>query len=208
MSPQGSPHRFDPLVDIVLRPTTLGSPAVAVNRHDGPVTGRAAVAGRSKAAILEGARAAVLANGTKITMAQIAARAGVAKATLYNHYRAREDVLAELLLVEIDDLIAPLAHLPLAMALTRAAVAVSEHPLLEAIGSDDAAVLSLLGMVDVRTAGWARVAQGVERLLARHSRRGTPTVLRWLASFVVSPADREDINADVAVLIAGLPPAV
>ena len=31
--------------------------------------------------------------GTKITMSQIAANAGVAKATLYNHFRTRDAVL-------------------------------------------------------------------------------------------------------------------
>lgn len=168
---------------------------------------RGTVAGRSRAAILDGARAAVLANGTSITMAQIAARAGVAKATLYNHFRAREDVLAELLLVEIDQLIASVAHLPLPMALNRAAVAVSEHPLLEALGSCDSTALSVLARVDVRSPGWARVAQATERLLASRGRRGTPTVLRWLASFVIAPAEPDDIAADVSVLVAGLPPS-
>ena len=165
------------------------------------------MASRSRAAILDGARAAVLANGTSITMAQIAARAGVAKATLYNHFRAREDVLGELLLVEIDQLIGSVAHLPLPVALNQAAVAISEHPLLEALGSHDGTALAVLARVDVRSEGWARVAQATERLLARRGRRGTPTVLRWLASFVLAPADSDDIAADVSVLVAGLPPS-
>lgn len=140
-------------------------------------------------------------------MAQVAARAGVAKATLYNHYRAREDVLAELLLVEIDEQVSALAHLRLADALTEAAAAISEHPLLEALGAHDSTALSVLARVDVTAAGWGRVAQAIDRLLHSHGRRGTPTVLRWLSSFVIAPADRSDIEADVEVLIAGLPPA-
>jgi len=139
-------------------------------------------------------------------MAQIAARAGLAKATLYNHYRDREEVLAELLLAEVDELIDAVAHLPLPVALAQAAIAISEHPLLEALGETDAEALSVLARVDVRGAGWARAAQATERLLARRGRRGTPTVLRWLASFVIAPADQDDIAADVAVLVAGLPP--
>jgi len=204
-------RRPDPLVDIVLCPTTgQALPAVPPPAgRDGveSASPRATVTGRSRAAILDGARAAVLANGTSITMAQIAARAGVAKATLYNHFRAREDVLAELLLVEIDQLIASVAHLPLPVALNQAAVAISEHPLLEALGAQDGAALAVLARVDVRSAGWARVAQATERLLARRGRRGTPTVLRWLASFVLAPADSDDIAADVSVLVAGLPPS-
>ncbi|HEX2904493.1 MAG TPA: TetR/AcrR family transcriptional regulator [Jatrophihabitans sp.] len=196
------PHRFDPLTDVLLRPT---------DRPQQPGAGqpaRGSVAARSRAAILDGARAAVLANGSKITMAQVAARAGVAKATLYNHYRAREDVLRDLLLAEIDTVISAVEYLPLSNALYRAAVAVSENPLLEALGAQDPAGLSVLAMIDVRAPGWARVAQAVDRLLARQGRRGTPTVLRWLSSFVLAPADTADIGADVDVLVAGLPPSV
>ncbi|MDQ1741693.1 MAG: TetR/AcrR family transcriptional regulator, transcriptional repressor of aconitase [Pseudonocardiales bacterium] len=162
---------------------------------------------RSRAAILDGARAAVEANGTKITMAQVAARGGVAKATLYNHFRAREDVLAALLLDEIDRLVTAVWPLELAPALTAAAVAVSEHPLLEALGGQDTTTLAVLARVDVRTPGWAKVAHSVEQLLRRYGRAGTPTVLRWLSSYVIAPADEADIAADVDVLVAGLPPA-
>lgn len=162
---------------------------------------------RSRAAILDGARAAVEANGTKITMAQVAARGGVAKATLYNHFRAREDVLAALLLDEIDRLVTAVWQLELAPALTAAAVAVSEHPLLEALGGQDTTTLAVLARVDVRSPGWAKVAHAVEQLLYRSGRAGTPTVLRWLSSYLIAPADEADIAADVQVLVAGLPPA-
>ncbi|MGI8667760.1 MAG: TetR/AcrR family transcriptional regulator [Jatrophihabitans sp.] len=197
MSTQGS--RPDPLTDIVLCPTTRRpppEPAIGVS-----------VARRSRAAIIDGARAAVTAHGSTLTMAQIAARAGVSKATLYNHFRTREDVLGELLLAEIDDLVSAVSHLRLAEALTRAARAISEHPLLEALGEQDGGALTALARVDVRSAGWARAAQATERLLREHGRRGTPTVLRWLASLVTAPADDRDIAADVEVLVAGLPPA-
>lgn len=200
-------HRFDPLTEILLRSTALPAAEDVPGRSAVPSAARGSQAARSRVAILEGARAAVAINGTKITMSQIAARAGVAKATLYNHYRTREDVLGDLLLAEIDAIIVAVAHLPLATALSRAAVAVSEHPLLEALGGQDSAALSALAMIDVRTPGWARVAQAVERMLASQGRRGTPTVLRWLSSFVIAPADLADIAADVEVLVAGLPPA-
>ncbi|MDQ2836526.1 MAG: TetR/AcrR family transcriptional regulator [Actinomycetota bacterium] len=208
MSTQGPSPRPDPLIDILLCPTT-GRPVPGSSPawSAAPLSARTTVGTRSRAAILDGARRAVTANGTKITMAQVAARAGVAKATLYNHFRAREDVLAELLLAEIDELISAVSHLRLADALTQAAVAVSEHPLLEALGGQDSTALAVLARVDVRSAGWARVAQATELLLSRHGRRGTPTVLRWLSSFVIAPAEDRDIAADVAVLMAGLPPA-
>jgi AcrR family transcriptional regulator len=163
------------------------------------------VAARSRAAILDGARRAVALDGTRISMAQVATAAGVAKATLYNHFRTREDLLQALLLDEIERLITMLAHRDLSSALIRAATAVSENPWLEALGGDDTATLAMLARVDVRAAGWSLVAQATEGLLSRHGRSGTPTVLRWLSSFVVAPADEQDIVDDVAILHAGLP---
>jgi AcrR family transcriptional regulator len=162
---------------------------------------------RTRAGLLSGAARAFAEHGLRrSTMQSIAAAAGVAKATLYNHFRAREDVLAALLLDEIDRLVTAVWQLELAPALTSAAVAVSEHPLLEALGGQDTTTLAVLARVDVRTPGWAKVASAVEQLLRRSGRAGTPTVLRWLSSYVIAPADEADIAADVEVLVAGLPP--
>ena len=138
-------------------------------------------------------------------MAQVATTAGVAKATLYNHFRTREDVLTALLMDELQGLAGSLAGLELDEALTKAATAVSEHPLLEALGGQDMTTLAALARVDVRTPGWALVAEAVERMLVEAGRGGTPTVLRWLSSFVIAPAEDRDIAGDVAVLLAGLP---
>jgi hypothetical protein len=44
-------------------------------------------------------------------------------------------------------------------------------------------------------------------MLQRGGLTGTPTVLRWLSSFITAPADLADIEADVAILVSGLPPA-
>jgi AcrR family transcriptional regulator len=213
MSLHGSTPRRDPLTEIVLCPTTgrtepaAGWTEPVMPTGFRPAGSRAAAGLRSRALIVDGARKAVAASGARITMAEIAARAGVAKATLYNHFRTREEVLAALLLAEIDAQIAAVSHLRLADALTTAALAVSEHPLLEALGEQDGTALAVLARVDVRSPGWARVAQATDRLLAGHGRRGTPTVLRWLSSFVIGPADLDDIAADVAILVDGLPPA-
>jgi AcrR family transcriptional regulator len=212
MSPQGSVPRRDPLTEIVLCPTTglpqpgpWTEPVLPTGYQPG--SSRAAAGRRSRAVIIDGARKAIQASGARLTMAEIATRAGVAKATLYNHFRTREEVLAALLLAEIDDLIAAVSHLRLADALVTAALAVSDHPLLEALGEQDGSALAVLARVDVRSAGWARVAQATDRLLASNGRRGTPTVLRWLSSFVIAPAEVDDIVADAMILVAGLPPA-
>jgi AcrR family transcriptional regulator len=198
--------RPDPLTEILLCPTTgraVDAPTLPTERR----TERSTTAlTRSRTAILAGARRAVEVSGAKITMSQVAITAGVAKATLYNHFRTRDDVLRALLVDEIEWLIGQIGHLELSAALTRAAIVLSEHPLLEALAADDAALLAALARVDVRGPGWALVAGATENLLNRAGRHGTPTVLRWLSSFVTAPADERDIAADVDVLVAGLPP--
>ncbi|MGX7679919.1 TetR/AcrR family transcriptional regulator [Jatrophihabitans sp. DSM 45814] len=203
----------DPLSDVLFRPTSAGVVSSAVRakaqeltRHAGAPPRPGNVMARSHDAILRGAARAVETSGSRISMSQVAAEAGVAKATLYNHFRTRDDVLRALLLDELDRIIAEISHLQLARALARAAATISGHPLLEALGARDSEMLAQLARVDVRSAGWLRVAEATDVLLARHGRRGGPTVLRWLSSFIVVPADDEDIYADVEVLIDGLPP--
>jgi AcrR family transcriptional regulator len=207
-------RRSDPLTEILLRPTTSASATPAIrararalaDRSVPPRSAASSAMARNRAAILAGAGRAVEISGTKVSMAQFATAAGVAKGTLYNHFRTREEVLVGLLLGEIDRLISEIAHLPLADALIRAASAVSDHPLLEALGGDDFSTLAVLARVDVRTAGWGRVATAVDAILSRADLGGTSTVLRWLSSFITAPADLADIEADVAILVAGLPP--
>jgi AcrR family transcriptional regulator len=210
-----SSGRPDPLTDILLRPTAGGPMSAALvaraerlGQHAGVDSPRGAgsVIARSRLAILAGAGRAVEVSGTRVSMAQIAAAGGVAKATLYNHFRTREDVLNALLIAEIDRVIGEVGHLQLAEALARAAVAISEHPLLEALGGEDTATLALLARVDVRSPGWLRVGEAVDAMLARSGRRGGPMVLRWLSSFLTAPATESDIRADVDVLVTGLPP--
>ena len=88
----------DPLFDTLFRSTArpAGPPPIASAapvRETGTRTRAGNAMNRTRAALLDGARRAVESSGTKITMAQVAAAAGVAKATLYNHFRTREAVL-------------------------------------------------------------------------------------------------------------------
>ena len=199
----------NPLFDTLFRPTTL-SPAVASAppvREKGTRTRAGNAMSRTRAALLTGAARAVAAGGTKITMAQVAAAGGVAKATLYNHFRTREAVLDALVLDQIRELVEAQAGRPLPDALTGAAVAISDHPLREALARLEPAVLASLGRLDDAAPGWQQARSAVDEALARAGRAGTDTVLRWLASFVLSPAPAVAIADDVAVLIAGLPDA-
>lgn len=202
----------DPLFDTLFRSTVLPTtpPAIA---SAAPVreTGTRSRAGnamnRTRAALLIGARRAVEVSGTKITMAQVAAAAGVAKATLYNHFRTREAVLDALLQDELRVLVERAAGLPLADALGATAAAISDSPLLRTLARIEPATVAALGRIDRTSVGWQRARVAIDAALAADGRAGSDFVLRWLASFLLTPARPAGIAADVAVLVAALPDA-
>lgn len=199
----------DPLFDTLFRPTTM-SPELASAapvRAAGTRSRAGNAMNRTRAALLDGARRAVEVSGTKITMAQVAAAAGVAKATLYNHFRTREAVLSALLVDEVTKLADTCAGLPLEEALGTAASAVARHPVLCALARLEPATLAALARVDPSADGWRLAHEAVAAGLAKASRGGTDFLLRWLASYVVTPATSAAVAADVAVVLAGLPAA-
>lgn len=197
----------DPLFDTLFRPTTL-SPLIASAapvRQKGTHTRAGNAMNRTRAALLAGAARAVEVSGTKITMAQVAAAAGVAKATLYNHFRTREAVLAALLDHQVDTIIDGLAGKPLGDALVDTATAIATNPVRRGLARVEPAVLAAIGRIDDSADGWKRTRAAVSTVLAAAGRDGADTVLRWLASYVLSEAGPESIARDVAVLLAGLP---
>jgi len=199
----------DPLFDTLFRPTTSapGIASAAPVRAAGTRSRAGNAMTRTRASLLLGARRSVEVSGTKITMAQVAAAAGVAKATLYNHFRTREAVLSSLLAGEVARLVDEFAAQPLADALGGAANALSSHPLLRALARIEPATLAALGRIDESAEGWRTARAGVATALAAQSRGGTDTVLRWLASYLLTPATPASVAADLAVLLAGLPEA-
>jgi AcrR family transcriptional regulator len=168
---------------------------------------------RTRAAVLDGAARAVDKHGArKATMADIASLAGIAKGTLYNHFRAKEAVYAAALDAGIRSLAAECvaaAHVDLAESLTLAADRLGTNPALRRIAADEPAVLAaLVTPTDMPLWGLARssvrdvlVAAGVAT-----SSASIDLVIRWLASVIVSPALEP---ADQAGLLAAvLLPAV
>jgi AcrR family transcriptional regulator len=199
----------DPLFDTLFRPTA--QPAQAASAAPVRAVGTRSRAGnamnRSRTALLEGARQAVEASGTKITMAQVAAAAGVAKATLYNHFRTRDAVLAALLADEVSRLVDGASGRSLAEALPAAALALSENPVVRSLADLEPGTLAALARVDVSADGWGLARDAVRVAVADAGRGGADLVLRWLASHIVTPSDEATIAADVEVLVAGLPAA-
>jgi AcrR family transcriptional regulator len=201
---------FDTLFRSTARPESGGPPPIASAapvREAGTRTRAGNAMNRTRAALLTGARRAVETVGTKITMAQVASAAGVAKATLYNHFRTREAVLDALLADEVDTLIARAAGLPLRDALGVTAAAISDHPVLRTLTRIEPATVAGLGRIDPTAPGWQRARAAVTAALAAEGRGGGELVLRWLASFVLSPARPAAIAADLAILLTALPEA-
>ena len=161
--------------------------------------------GRTRLALLAGASQAVARTGTKITMSQVAALSGVAKATLYNHFRTREAVLAALLAHEVDELIERVGSAPLERALIETATEISTHPVLRLLSATDPGTLAALARVDTRLEGWRRANDAVAAALGRAGLGGTNIILRWLASYLVTPGRPDSIVEDARILLTGLP---
>ncbi|HEV7204926.1 MAG TPA: TetR family transcriptional regulator [Jatrophihabitans sp.] len=205
----------NPLFDTLFRPTTAPEPSApppppaiasaAPVRVTGTRTRAGNAMNRTRTALLAGAARAVEVSGTRITMAQVAAAAGVAKATLYNHFRTREAVLAALVVDQVDQLVEAAAGQSLEAALVGTATTLSRHPVRRGLAVVEPATLAALGRIDEASDGWQHARSAVDAALRAESFGGTDTVLRWLASFVLTPADPRVIVADVAVLLAGLP---
>lgn len=161
---------------------------------------------RTRAGLLEGAQRAVARQGTKhTTMNDIASGAGVAKATLYNHFRTKDDVWSALVTAEVEQLAEECAGLPLASALNHAATRLSAHPALRQVASTEPAVLAGLLLADPFAAGWRAARQAVRRQLATADRSGDDLVVRWLASFLTSPGQPDAIALGAECIAAVLP---
>jgi len=160
---------------------------------------------RTRARLLEGALRAVQEQGPRsTTMADVATFAGVAKATLYNHFRAKGDVWMALVDAEVEALAAECADQPLGLALEHAAVRLSAHPALRRLAIADPAALARLA-AGADGSGWLVARRAVRLALDAAGRRGDDIVLRWLSSYLTTPGSSDAVREGAAVLVAGLP---
>lgn len=196
-----------PLFDTLFRPTTAS--ATTASAAPVQVRGTRTRAGnamnRTRAALMAGAARSVATSGTKITMAQVAAAAGVAKATLYNHFRTREAVLDALTVDQLTQLVDAQHGKAIELALVDVAHAISTSPVLRGLATVEPATLAGLARIDDRARAWRTAHAAVADALEVAGRGGVETVLRWFASFLLTPGDPAAIAADAAVLLAGLP---
>lgn len=167
---------------------------------------------RTRNAVLQGAAECIAKQGArKTTMGDIATRSRIAKATLYNHFRTKDDLLLALVEAEVRRLAADCAEEApargLAGALRLAAARLAANPALRKIAADEPAMLAPL----VRPGdgpGWQVARDGVTGVLAAVGRDASPgaveTVLRWLVGQVATPLPDEVVDDAVAVFVRGL----
>jgi AcrR family transcriptional regulator len=178
---------------------------------------------RSRACILSGAAKCIARYGTrKTTMGDITREGGIAKGTLYNHFRRKADVYAALLADEVDDLLSQVAALPapggsaesVVEALAYAAEWLSEHPVLCALRDREPEVAARLARPDegelwqaVRQAALQRVSLAVAAG-ALHPQTdpavAVDTLLRWAVSHVTWPAPHGAAGAAARQVVHGL----
>ena len=168
--------------------------------------------GRTRTALLQAAAGCVTARGARATtMGQLALEGGVAKATLYNHFRTKDEVLAAL----VDSRVAALGQAclsvagdgGLAAALERAAAGLAaDEPLRAVAAGEPALLLPLLRPGAGR--GWDAARTAVTTVLEASGTPSGPgavdTVLRWLVGQLLQPATADQGRVGAQVLAAGL----
>ena len=165
---------------------------------------------RTRAAVLDGAVRAVEKHGARrTTMADIANLAGIAKGTLYNHFRAKEAVFAAAIEAGVrglTDECITVANDDLADALALAAERLGTHPALCRLTADEPAAIAALTTIDDREP-WDAARSSVKAILDAGGRDASPAtvevVLRWLVSFMGAPG--RDVDGQAHVIVAGLP---
>lgn len=138
---------------------------------------------RARSQILIAARELVAEGGTQaVTMAALARRAVVAKATVYNHFRDRDEVLVALLATERERLIAFCVEAPEEERLEMAAAWLSESAVMAGLRQHDADTL-------LRLAARAVIDDSVRENVRPWCGSGVEPgyALRWLLSFAVIP---------------------
>ena len=156
---------------------------------------------RARAGAVRGALEAIARRGIRgLTMVEAADRGGLARATLYNHVRDKDALLALVLEAELARLSARFeAASDLEHGLAEVADAIATHPALAGIRAHDAASLASLAAAEhpaVRTA----IVEALQSRQCRADSANVDLVLRWLASFVTVSAYVETRHAQASAL--------
>jgi len=163
--------------------------------------------GRTREAALNGAVAAIAKYGArKATMGDIAMLAGIAKATLYNHFRTRDDVYAAVLVAQVDEIAAAASEREdFVGALAEAARLVAQHPALRKVVAEDPAILvGLLSVhgAELSAAARAHVSEALQRSGCSTTQAAVGLVASFLASQIFTPTDAAERGAIAELICA------
>jgi AcrR family transcriptional regulator len=179
------------------RPTRGPGSRIGASRGAG-----AGVLTRTRRGLLNGARTAFAERGLRrTTMQHVAAAAGVAKATLYNHFRTKDDVAGALLAFELDRLAALAAELPLTVAVPALAEEVGSHPVLRRLAETEPETLTRMLATDPRRWDDVVVALGTALGITRPA---AEVLSRWLLGLVLQPGEAPERARQAAQVTAML----
>jgi AcrR family transcriptional regulator len=163
---------------------------------------------RTRFSLLDATCRLVADRGTrKTSMTDIAQAAGIAKGTLYNHFRSKNEVFAALAESEVVLLADDCAGLPLQDALAMAAQRVGAHPALRRVARDDPGAIAELAMAAPVSRGWRIALAAAAETLEDAGRdpNAAELVVRWLVSHAIAP-DQRDADESARLLALALPP--
>ena len=189
----------------------MTSPSDAPVRASGTRTRSGNAMPRTRAAILDATAECIARDGVrKTTMSDVSAQARIAKATLYNHFRTKDDLMSALVLARVEQLAAECAELAvagLAPALEHAGRWLAGNAALRRVATEEPAIAAALATPGTGR-GWETARRGVETVL-RES--GAPTdgvavdiVLRWLCGQVLWAAGEAELALAARLLADGL----
>jgi AcrR family transcriptional regulator len=160
---------------------------------------------RTRAGLLAGAARAFAEHGVRrSTMQSIAAAAGVAKATLYNHFRTKDEVAAALLATELDRLVAVAGALSTDQALATLSDEMGAHPVLRRLAQTEPETLT--AMLAVGTERWSELTGRLAAAL-RIDDDGAELAARWLVGVALQPGRSTTRHRHAARLAAVFFPA-
>lgn len=140
---------------------------------------------RTRSAILAGAKSLIASHGLQhANMVDIADRAEVSRATLYNHFRDKSSVMRAVLESEVERLLQIIDTDPAQPALAHISTEISSDPALAMMRKTDPAVITML-LGNLQDPLWIQIQAGLRQLLADNSQ--AEFAQRWLVAQVVQP---------------------
>jgi AcrR family transcriptional regulator len=159
--------------------------------------------GRTRAVLVAGAARAFADEGVRgATMQAIATAAGVSKATLYNYFRTKDEVVRALVAAELERLTTLAAALPRDRALAALADELGEHPVVRRLAVTEPESLSTL--VHLPPDAWAALTARLADVLTTDE-EGAGLAARWLLGVLLQPGRSSARHRAAARLAAVLP---